>query len=213
MSAVARRGLGRLLLGLGLVLALGGSARLRRAEGGWQSRPVLPLQGAGAALMLCAVGLLRAPGLRGAEEESAEDGVHARCLRLCAAVRAVHSGLPALSMHEHESRLPPALDLLSGATAPPVGEDTAYLLWLKLQLDPVLDDLFPQVMAGRESFRRRRGLGAFAALFGDLAYAERLLGRAWSASVDGYPEEARDALAAAAGRLDAVERDLVSSRP
>jgi len=49
----------------------------------------------------------------------------------------------------------------------------------------------------RESIARAYGLGAYADLMSDFAAAERYLNRVWSASVDGYVDEACEYLAKA----------------
>ncbi len=213
MTHAAFRGVGLLLLTSGVVVALLGAARLSlepapvSGTGGpaaWQSRPSAPLFGTGVGLMLAAMGLLR--WHRRGEADLIGDGAttQAECQRLFATVRAVQSGLPGVP--QPTGSMIPALDVLASASAP--GEDAAYLLWLKLQLDPVLDEIFPVVMASRDAFRKRHGVPAFAHLFGELAYAERLLCRVWSAAVDGYADEARDSLAAAVAQLAEAERAL-----
>jgi hypothetical protein len=132
---------------------------------------------------------------------AADEGGRTEALlhELRAALAALVAGRAApVVPHPHEG--PAVLEVLAEAEAPP-GE-APYLLWLKLQLDPLIDDRLPGLFLGREAYRRRHGVVAYGALFSGLARAERLLHRAWSAAVDGYEGEARQALADAAAQVD-----------
>ncbi len=205
MTRAAWRGLGLLLLTGGVVLSLLGSARIEQVDKAWQSRPVYPLFAGGVGMMLAAVALLRWNRAERHDEEGGDGSgsTAALCHRLFAMVRAVLAGVPGEAGDED---VPLPLEVLRGAQAP--AEDAAYILWLKLQLDPVLDQQFPDLMATRDAFRRRHGMHAFASLFSELAQAERLLSRAWSAAVDGYAEEARQSLQRGVQQLGVAEQVL-----
>lgn len=64
-------------------------------------------------------------------------------------------------------------------------------------VDPLLADMLPFV-EGRQHLSAAYGGKGFAAIMGHFASGERKLNRAWSAAVDGYPEEARKSVKAAA---------------
>lgn len=208
MTAAAYRGLGMVLLAAGVVLALLGGARLdgHVPKGSPpRSRPAWPLYGGGVTLLLAATILLRRfQGSHADREEGAESAL-AILTTTARRVGRVAAGKAPSSAESGAGILPLALEVLVEAPAPPPEEAAAYLLWLKLQLDPVLDEELPRLWACREAYRRRHGLSAFAALFGPLAQGERLLYRAWSAAVDGYAEEARSALQQAADALRRAE--------
>lgn len=208
MSAAAWRGLGLLLLATGTVLALLGAARMEPGapDQPWRSQPAWTLFALGVA-DLCGAGLLLRAHAAGATQAGGPGrGTRELVERLIAVVRAVQAGQHAASVGRSEGSLPPALDVLLYAGAP--DDHSAYDLWLKLQLDPILEEIYPDIWATREAFRRDHGLPAFARLFGELAHAERLLCRAWSAAVDGYTNEARAALAAAGQPLQRAEQLL-----
>lgn len=210
MSPTAWRGTGLLCMGVGVVVALLGAARIApaanvHAANAWQSRPVWGLFGAGIALLVAAVGLLRWHQQRA--EQGADNGatVGPRILALLHALRQVARGVAAAPTDSRSSQsLPAALDVLASAEAP--SDDSGYLLWLKLQLDPLVEERFPEIMAARDGFRRRHGLPAFVDVYGGLARAERLLLRSWSAAVDGYADEARTALAQALSQMEESAR-------
>jgi hypothetical protein len=213
MSATAWRGVGLLLMAVGTVVALLGAARIEgvRGAGGavtWQSRPQRGLLSAGTVLLVVSVGLLRRRG-GGAAAAGQQSGAREGVARMLRALRAVQAGRPAGAGDSSSSAsLPAALDVLMTAGAPEGG--APYGLWLKLQLDPLLEEQFPALFAQgeRDAFIRQHGLSRFAAVYAGLARAERLLLRAWSAAVDGYAGEAREALGAAVAQLAATEEEM-----
>lgn len=218
MSATAWRGVGLLLMAVGTVVALLGAARIEgvRGAGGatiWQSRPQKGLLGAGTVLLLVSVVLLRRRGSGAAAAAGQESGAREGAVRMLRALRAVAAGRPAGAGDSSSSAsLPAALDVLLTARAPE--GDEAYGLWLKLQLDPILEEEFPAIFTQgeREAFIRQHGLARFAAVYAGLARAERLLLRAWSAAVDGYAGEARASLAAAIAQMESTEGEMPQQR-
>ena len=64
-------------------------------------------------------------------------------------------------------------------------------------VDPILTGPVFEIGEGRNSIRLAHGMGVFTAVMDPFARSERKLNRAWSAAVDGYPEEARNCLRAA----------------
>lgn len=228
MTRAAWRGVGVLLACAGVLLGLLGAGRIApAAQAGslagapagsppaYVSRPQVPLFATGIALLLASVALLRRTRVVEVEAEEG-GGTEALLRRLRRAVLALREGraAPAVGTSRSSSSsgsLPVMLEALVEAEAPT--EEAPYLLWLKLQLDPLLEDLLPRLFAGRDAFRRRHGVVAYGALFSGLARAERLLGRAWSSAVDGYADEARQALADAAAQVERLEGPRSDPRP
>jgi hypothetical protein len=207
MTPAAWRGLSICGLCLGMIVALVGAGHLAPdPSGAWRSQPAWPLYGAGVfGMLVCVVAFRRHQRVR--HGEAAADATLAVFARLREAVEAVREGRPAGLAALSSAATPLPLEVLLAAPAPE--EEPGYLLWLKLQLDPILDDLFPRIMDGRAAFRSRHGPKRFAQVFSGLARAERLLLRAWSAAVDGYADEARQSLQRAADQLAHTAQDLV----
>lgn len=71
-----------------------------------------------------------------------------------------------------------------------------------------IDDTFPEdlaaFVAARESIAHRFGLQAYADVMNHFAAAERYLNRVWSASTDGYIDEAFEYIGRAHGQFDAA---------
>ena len=80
-----------------------------------------------------------------------------------------------------------------------LGDDTAT--WTH-SLSELLDDEIPKLLEQRDRLIAQRGLGWFAEAIGTFARFERNVARAWSALVDGAPEEARSSLARARQALE-----------
>ena len=79
---------------------------------------------------------------------------------------------------------------------------------LHARVDRLLTGPVYDVIESREALRERHGLAAYAALMGPFAAAERKLNRAWSASVDEYPDETRDSLAQALPLVQEARRNV-----
>lgn len=63
---------------------------------------------------------------------------------------------------------------------------------IHVELDKLVDGpLFDFAMA-RNKLLAMHGFGGFARIVGEFSRGERAVNRAWSAAVDGYPQEARD---------------------
>lgn len=64
------------------------------------------------------------------------------------------------------------------------------------------------IAAHRAKLAERLGPARFAAVFGAFSTGERYLNRAWSATVDGYPEEAASSLDTALARFEEARAEL-----
>ncbi len=80
---------------------------------------------------------------------------------------------------------------------------------LKASLDRLRFERIEPLVEARLHYQRQLGLERFARAFGPFSSAERSLYRAWSALVDGVPEEARRAVETARERL----REALSELP
>ncbi|MCB9915175.1 MAG: hypothetical protein H6828_08505 [Planctomycetes bacterium] len=69
-------------------------------------------------------------------------------------------------------------------------------------VDPLVAGPLYRFAEGREAIRTAHGTRTYLAVMDAFARAERKVNRAWSAAVDGYPEEARDSLRAALPPLE-----------
>ncbi|MCS6913838.1 MAG: hypothetical protein RMK29_01645 [Myxococcales bacterium] len=206
--AILWRRLGLGLLGAGLVLGLLGAARLEVSGTLWRARPAWPLFSLGVGLLALAAVLVRRHPAGGGGDGDGTDQVAAILRELRAAVAALRQGHP-LQL-ETEGRRPAALQALAEAEAP---QEAAYLLWLKLQLDPLLDDLLPRLFDARSALLRQHGVVTGGVFVSGLARVERLLARAWSAAVDGHAPAARAALAEAAQELEGLALPEAGGRP
>ncbi len=72
----------------------------------------------------------------------------------------------------------------------------------------VVEDQLPAFPAGRDRMVARFGLGGYAALMDRFAAAERQLHRAWSATADGYLEEAAECVERGASLLVESQEEL-----
>lgn len=98
-----------------------------------------------------------------------------------------------------------ALDDIAAARDVPVGR-------LRDEIDRRLRDDLRRFAEARESMVHLFGLQAYADIMSDFAAGERYVNRVWSASADGYEEEARRYLRRAAKRFRvALERFTESS--
>ncbi len=75
-------------------------------------------------------------------------------------------------------------------------------------IDHVLADDFGAFADGRDNISREYGLEVFAEVMTEFAAGERAINRAWSASADGYVEEAATCIDRGLGRLQAAEAAL-----
>ena len=73
---------------------------------------------------------------------------------------------------------------------------------IRAAIDPLLAGPVQDFVDGRLTLTARVGAGRFALIMGPFASGERLLNRTWSATVDGYPEEARASVRAALPHLE-----------
>lgn len=86
------------------------------------------------------------------------------------------------------------------------------------ELDRLVDGPLFEFAEAREGLLARHGFGGFARVVGEFSRGERAVNRAWSAAVDGYPNEARDSVARAreifaalVGELEKLEEQPSSS--
>lgn len=79
-----------------------------------------------------------------------------------------------------------------------------------------IDDLFPEDLAtfvdARESIGHVYGLPAYADVMNEFAAGERYLNRVWSASVDGYVDDAHEYLERAMHQFETAQRKLIRLR-
>jgi hypothetical protein len=75
---------------------------------------------------------------------------------------------------------------------------------LMAALDAIGAELTTPIADGSTALLAELGIARFAAIFGPFASAERAAARAWSATADGHPAEARAAIAVALERARAA---------
>lgn len=107
-------------------------------------------------------------------------------------------------LHESLDSIVAELEAISSATDLPV-ED------LRLEIDRRLRDDLRRFADARESIVHLFGLQSYADIMSDFAAGERYVNRVWSASADGYGEEARRFLQRAAARFHAARERLHGS--
>ncbi len=107
-------------------------------------------------------------------------------------------------LHESLDNIVRELEAMSAAIDLPV-ED------LRLEIDRRLRDDLRRFAAARESIVHIFGLQSYADVMSDFAAGERYVNRVWSASADGYGEEARRYLQRAAGRFHAARERLYNA--
>ncbi len=77
-------------------------------------------------------------------------------------------------------------------------------------IEDVLNDDFRDFAEGRESIAREFGLEVFAEVMTEFAAAERSINRAWSASADGYVDEAATCIRRGLDLLQSAEKALTA---
>lgn len=96
------------------------------------------------------------------------------------------------------------LDAIAKDTATPAGS-------LRHEIDRRLRDDLRRFADARESMVHLFGLQAYADIMSDFAAGERYVNRVWSASADGYGEEARRYVKRAATRFHTARERLANS--
>ena len=83
------------------------------------------------------------------------------------------------------------------------------------ELDRMVDGVLFDFAEARQGLMALYGFGGFAHVVGEFTRGERAVNRAWSAAVDGYPEEARSSVrrareifAGLAAELERLEKQL-----
>lgn len=79
-----------------------------------------------------------------------------------------------------------------------------------LRLDALVSGPLADAIENRQALIDRFGMAAYARVMGPFATTERYLNRAWSASVDGYPEETTTYLHRAVPPLEEARRELAA---
>ncbi|MGM0576288.1 MAG: hypothetical protein ACQEXJ_11210 [Myxococcota bacterium] len=79
-----------------------------------------------------------------------------------------------------------------------LGADAGDTEALKARMEALQLDQLDPIVEARHQVQIQYGVAGMAALMGPLSYGERYLNRAWSALVDGFPEEATASLTQAA---------------
>ena len=88
-------------------------------------------------------------------------------------------------------------------------DDEQELAGLHRRIDAEVVEHFNRFVEARESMIPRFGMQRYADVMSPFALGERLVNRAWSASVDGYVDEVRSCVAQAASALS-QSRDLLA---
>jgi hypothetical protein len=76
------------------------------------------------------------------------------------------------------------------------------------ELDRLVDGALFDFAEAREGLLAMHGFGEFARVVGEFSRGERAVNRAWSASVDGYPHEARASVGRAREIFDGLIKEL-----
>ena len=95
-----------------------------------------------------------------------------------------------------------ALAKVSSSTAPSK---------IAARIDEEIADELRIFADGRDSIAREYGLETFAEVMTEFAAGERAINRAWSASADGYVEEAANCIQRGLDRLEAAEKALTAA--
>jgi hypothetical protein len=82
---------------------------------------------------------------------------------------------------------------------------------LHARVDAVLSGPLTDFAAARQELSDRHGMAVYAKVLGPFSQGERFLNRAWSASTDGYLDEARDSVRAARPELEAARAALAEA--
>jgi len=92
-------------------------------------------------------------------------------------------------------------ELAAGVRALAAEVETLDAAAIHARVDALLTGPCYRIVEGRQAFAAR-GMGSFGAVMGPFSSGERRLNRAWSAAVDGYPDEARTCVREAVGFLE-----------
>lgn len=91
-------------------------------------------------------------------------------------------------------------------------ESDVELVGLHARIDAELMAHLDQFVEARESMIPRLGMQAYADIMSPFATGERILNRAWSASVDGYVDEVRSCVRQALAQLEDARARLREAR-
>ena len=82
---------------------------------------------------------------------------------------------------------------------------------MRFEIDKLLRDDLRNFADARDSLKHIYGIQAFADIMSNFAAGERYVNRVWSASADGYDEEANAYLVKAAGQFDEARQQLLKA--